>query len=708
MGYIKTSDVAADVPSGVPLIGYDNIVTTGNVTSSTAADGYPVTNLANPATHLKWKAGVSTGDEFLTIATQLKTTVNYLALAKHNFGSQAILVAVEAVDPTTILLHFDGADASTTIIGSASLATRVWTANGNAQLDTAQFKMGTASLLLDGTGDTVTTPSSGELELSNSEFTFDFWIRMNSLAAVSYVFGQSTDGANYHRFSVQTTGQLKYEAVVQANTQVLLQSATGAVVTNTWYHIAVVRQRTATGYQFYLFKDGVNVNTTVTLAQSSTSIPLFTSSFTVGGDSFGASFNGWIDEFRLIVGVARWTATFTPPTAQSGWTTLVNGSPDDSQVMLHFDGADGSTSIADSNSLGSDHLWTANGNAQIDATNNKFGGQSLMLDGVGDWVQSVANSDFNLEAQDFTIDFWINMTNVTNIGLSPAVTQNICGQLGTPNSWYIRRNATDNIEFTCFDGATTPVLTSTSTFDVNSGWKHIAVVRTSSTLKLFIDGVQQASTSFSGTIDTSNGALQVGTAGSVSPSISGWIDEFRLTVGVARWTSTFTPPTAAAQTGSAITDDLPIVFRWTPQPIGGLRLRLRPDLAAPEAAVLYVGELLVLERSITIGENHVPITYGRRTSVVNGMSESGNFMGRIVLGEYRESKAQFEWFTSSFYRSNIDDFIVAAQERPFFWVWSPEEYPAEVGYVWLTNDAQPHVDPVTRRIALELDMRGVA
>lgn len=159
-----------------------------------------------------------------------------------------------------------------------------------------------------------------------------------------------------------------------------------------------------------------------------------------------------------------------------------------------------------------------------------------------------------------------------------------------------------------------------------------------------------------------------------------------------------------------ISDDSPIIFRFTPQSTVSARIKLAvtDTSAVPEAAVVYVGELLVLERSIKIGANHTPITYGRRSNIVNGMSESGNFLGRIVLGESRASKAEFEWFTPTFYRSSIDDFLAAAQEVPFFWAWSPDEYPLETGYCWLTNDAEPDVDPVTRRIALTLEMRGVA
>lgn len=171
--------------------------------------------------------------------------------------------------------------------------------------------------------------------------------------------------------------------------------------------------------------------------------------------------------------------------------------------------------------------------------------------------------------------------------------------------------------------------------------------------------------------------------------------------------TTASPPVALT-TPETLDDNQPIIFRFVPQVLSAVRIRIAGASGVPQAAVVYVGKLLVLERSIKIGANHVPISYGRRTNMVNGMSESANFLGRIVLGEHRESTAEFEWFTPDFYRSDIDAFLAAAQETPFFWAWSPTEYPAEVGFVWLTNNAEPAVDPVTRRIALQLDMRGIA
>jgi len=166
------------------------------------------------------------------------------------------------------------------------------------------------------------------------------------------------------------------------------------------------------------------------------------------------------------------------------------------------------------------------------------------------------------------------------------------------------------------------------------------------------------------------------------------------------WTAVIAP--------QAVTDDDPIIFRFAPATtLVRLRIQQLQD-TLPEISVIYAGTLLVLERGIKIEVDHVPINYGRKTSVVSGMSETGNFLGRIVLGEYRESKAEFAWFTPDFYRDSIDPFLISAQSNPFFWAWAPEEYPLEVGYSWLTADAQPFVDIPTRRVALTLAMRGIA
>lgn len=704
MGYIKAAGVAADVPASVPLIGYDNVVTPTNVTASSSAAGFPAANLANSATHLKWMSNDNTGGD-ITIATGLDTTINYLAIAKHNLGSSGALVELQMADPAQILLHLNSAGSPDVLSAVNTLGSpQTWTFNGNAFIDTTDFKFGNGSLKLDGASDWISTPDSPDFTLGASDFTIDFWFKCNAPTGVQrQIAGQASSATNTSfLFYRETDNKIYFDWSDGTNfVSPLSSTSTFTNLINTgWHHCAVVRA----GTSMRLYIDGVlEASTTF-----SGTIPDCTVPMQVGSvNSQASSWLGWLDEFRMVVGLARWTAAFTPPTSPSGLAVLVNATTGDSQILLHLDVV--GTTVIDSNALGEHHSWTVAGNAQISASSSKFGGAALLLDGAGDYIFTPASPDFNLSNENFTIDTWFNCTCLTG------VFKWMMGQRGAINedtSWFtFHDSATNRITWQWFTGGASGALSSTTTFTnlINPGWHHIALVRNGNTFTMYIDGISEASTSYSGGINNSiNGPMSLGLIDAVN-SWQGSFDEFRFTKGTARWTSNFTPPTAPATSGTTLsTSDDPILFRWTAVPVASLLLSIRAAASAPQIAVIYAGELLVLERSITIGRGHVPITYGRRTNMINGMSETGNFLGRIVLGEYRESKAEFEWFTPTFYRSKIDAFLDFAQEAPFFWVWNPEEYPAEVGYVWLTNNAEPETDPVTRRVALTLDMRGIA
>lgn len=78
-----------------PVIGWDNIVTTSNITATSSATGYPVTNLANPATHLRWRATLAIL-QYLTVTTGSADDFDYVGIAKHNLSSQNIAASIEA------------------------------------------------------------------------------------------------------------------------------------------------------------------------------------------------------------------------------------------------------------------------------------------------------------------------------------------------------------------------------------------------------------------------------------------------------------------------------------------------------------------------------------------------------------------------------------------------------------------------------------
>lgn len=158
------------------------------------------------------------------------------------------------------------------------------------------------------------------------------------------------------------------------------------------------------------------------------------------------------------------------------------------------------------------------------------------------------------------------------------------------------------------------------------------------------------------------------------------------------------------------TDDAPLILRFVPSSsYDRVRVRLSSGTtgAIPEMAVLYIGKMLVMERSIKVDVDHVPVSLARKTSVVSGMSESGNFIGRNVLNQYQETQAEFAWIDQTWYRANFDPFVLQAKDTPFFWAWAPDDYQTDVGYCWLTADPMPAIHPVTRMIEVSLEMRGV-
>ena len=193
-----------------------------------------------------------------------------------------------------------------------------FTADGNAQLSTAQAKFGSASLLLDGTDDFVT--SDDNIDLSSGDFTVDMWIRPTSVTGYKGLWQSGTSSLlNVYLIGDQVQG------TVAGSTTLFLSST--RISANVWTMISVERE----GSVHRLYINGALE------ASSSTGNRPDDGVFAIGKNGFG-DFNGYIDELRLS-SVARYGGTsFTEPTANYA----VDG---DTTALLHFDGTNGSTDI---------------------------------------------------------------------------------------------------------------------------------------------------------------------------------------------------------------------------------------------------------------------------------------------------------------------------------------------------------------------------
>lgn len=169
-------------------------------------------------------------------------------------------------------------------------------------------------------------------------------------------------------------------------------------------------------------------------------------------------------------------------------------------------------------------------------------------------------------------------------------------------------------------------------------------------------------------------------------------------------------PTETVLVGPQIPgNDEPLLFTFTGQAFETLRIRLTCDDQQARAAVLYAGKLLRCQRGFDVGRDFTPPRFARKTEALNGQSQRGDYLGRIVLSRFLDVPAfDFKHFTPDWYRTYFDPFVEAAQQNtPFFFAWQPVSYPYEVSFNWLLEDPVPTTSPVTGRKAVSLRMGGI-
>ena len=155
-------------------------------------------------------------------------------------------------------------------------------------------------------------------------------------------------------------------------------------------------------------------------------------------------------------------------------------------------------------------------------------------------------------------------------------------------------------------------------------------------------------------------------------------------------------------------NDEPLIIRFEPGEGMPTRLRLDEGDAPATAAVVHAGPSLILPPHIQVG--YTPINYGRRVDSEEDVSESGNFLGRPVFNEKRETTPRLSYIDGDWYRQNMDRFVAAAARRPFFFAWDPLHYPREVGYCWLRRGqvVEPVIHTALGHVQIDLPMRGIA
>lgn len=207
-------------------------------------------------------------------------------------------------------------------------------------------------------------------------------------------------------------------------------------------------------------------------------------------------------------------------------------------LLCHFDGTDAATTTTDNSSNA--HTLTANGNVQLDTAQSVFGGSSSLHDGSGDYWSIADHGSLDLGTGAFTIEFRLRMASTAALGgiLSK-------GNGTTAGQWdLVFNNGSPHLSF--LEGGVYRAESANNSIAANT-WYACCIERSSGGVYQFYINGAASGTGSTSAVDLSNtAAVRIGAAnGSGFGDVNGWVDELRITKGVARYGGAYTPATAA-------------------------------------------------------------------------------------------------------------------------------------------------------------------
>ena len=368
------------------------------------------------------------------------------------------------------------------------------------------------SVYFDGTGDYLTTSSNIHNGIGTGDFTAEAWVYLDeAIGSNRGIFGSgSSDVADEFTLLLLTNGSLYFD---YGSSQDYVQ--TGAVFTaNTWHHIALTRS----GTSFNIWLNGTSVASTTLSANIGGS-----SNFAVGWGR-GIVWKGYISDARVVTGTAVYTAAFTPPTSP---LTAISGT----QLLTCtnknniFDAAGG-------------NLLTVVGDTTTNTSTVNYSSSSVYFDGGGDYIKLDGSfSDFF--DNPFTIEFFVNLTSASSssvISLGDGSGVDGLYLLHGGYGCYVGTNGSWNL----ISGSVTGMTTGT--------WHHFAFTWDGSVYRIFVDGSLELTSTNSTKIGPGGGyTLAIGATYTGVQPTNGYVEDVRFTKGLARYTSAFTPPSAALE-----------------------------------------------------------------------------------------------------------------------------------------------------------------
>lgn len=484
----------------------------------------------------------------------------------------------------SLLLRGDGSDQSF-YFRDYSLFARTITRTGAVVISTTSPKIGSGSIYSPGSSGVFLNLPPEAFNFGIEDFTIEFWCNLlTNVTAGGYPYIMSTSpynsGAGFYIVADGSNtgwggiGKISFVGATTLANAPNVTSGSVAIRNAGWKHIAIVRQSLTTN----LFVDGTIVGTHIA-AGIANYTPTNARLFSASGDD-NSNDKGYIDELRVTIGLARYTSTFTPSIVEfPNYASEIAGTIRDRNgflaersvkvyqrstgtllskmltqegdanignvsLLLHGELVGSTYSIVDS-SVNS-HAISSIGYPQISTTVGILGSTSLQLNGVQDALSINHDTTLNLASGDFTIESWIN---VKSLATRRTILQKDQSYGTTYTSYSFAVETNGQLLAAVGTGASATYSQSISSavgsILVNT-WYHVAFVRYGTLLKLFINGVEVASATQTGTPVDGGKPLIIGRypngGGSADMWWHGYLRDLRITKGIARYTSGFSAP----------------------------------------------------------------------------------------------------------------------------------------------------------------------
>ena len=423
---------------------------------------------------------------------------------------------------TTLLLYADS-DSNDNQVDATSNHT-ITESGGLTSSSFSPFHPGGYSVEFDGTDDGLsfgTTSTFKFLHDKTVNYTIEGWLYSTDNSTRRTIFATDTSSGASGVLLENNSGYFRY--VVYTGTGGVFTLVNGpAISLNTWHHFAV----TFDGTSIRIFKDGVLDSDTTWSLSGSTSNQNFAAS--IGKDTNGVigDMSGYIADFRIVNGSTVYSSNFTAPTKR---LTAISGT---SLLACHLpyiaDGSSNNHSITVTGNISTQRVSPYDYSSYSKTTH--LG--SVTFDGTDDYLSVNDSTDLDFGTGDWTVECWLYKTGAFKNYDSP------WSKFVSNNGYWLHINSTGNI---LLGTSGSNWATSTETIRLEN-WHHIATVRSSGVIKVYLDGVATSiSLSYSGNNDN-NTPFLIGVINGYNRYTQGFISDFRVVKGTAVYTSNFTPP----------------------------------------------------------------------------------------------------------------------------------------------------------------------